>query len=153
VNYRAKLWAPDAARPVLTGLASRSDILTAGAAEACLLAGDPAASGPGLAKALAGLGPAEVIVRDGSRGCVALIDGLYRELPAPSVPVIDQIGAGDAFAAGYLADRLAGQPAETRLRTAIAAGAYSVAVPGDCEGLPHRDELAALGVLGEDADR
>lgn len=153
VNYRAKLWAPDAARQVLTELAACADILMAGPAEASLLVGERNANRRELAKALASLGPAEVIVRDGSRGCIALIDGVQHELPAPSVPVIDQIGAGDAFAAGYLADRLAGQPADIRLQTAIAAGAYSVAVPGDCEGLPRRHELAALGALGQEAER
>ena len=72
--------------------------------------------------AAARLGPAKVIVRVGSRGWFALLDGAYRELPAPCVLAIDQIGAGDLLAAGYLADRLAGQPAETRLRTAVAVG-------------------------------
>ncbi len=154
VNYRAKLWTPAVAGPVLTGLAARADILMAGVAEVRLLLGGRAAeTGRELLQAVAGLGPSEVIIKDGARGCMALIDGIYRELPALSVPVVDQVGAGDAFAAGYLAERLAGQPAEVRLRTAIAAGAFAVAVPGDCEGLPRRHELAALGIPRDDADR
>ena len=63
------------------------------------------------------------------------------------------MGAGDAFAAGYLADRLAEELPQTRLRTAITAGAFAVGVPGDCEGLPSRHELAALGGQLEDAIR
>jgi 2-dehydro-3-deoxygluconokinase len=154
VNYRAKLWAADVARPVLTRLATQAGILMAGAEEARLLLdkGNPA-PGRELAEALAELGPAEVIVKDGARGCSALIDGTCHQVQALAVPVVDQVGAGDAFAAGYLADRLAGQPAETRLRTAIAMGAYAVAVSGDCEGLPRRDELAALEAPWEDAER
>jgi 2-dehydro-3-deoxygluconokinase len=31
-----------------------------------------------------------------------------------------------------------------RLATAIAAGAFAVTVPGDCEGLPTRADLTAL---------
>ena len=59
---------------------------------------------------------------------------------------VDTVGAGDAFVAGYLAERLAGAKAEQRLQTAIAMGAYAVTVPGDCEGLPTRAELGALSI-------
>jgi len=99
------------------------------------------------------LGPSEVILKDGPRGCAALIDGVDFRLPAVSVFVVDPVGAGDAFAAGYLAERLVGEPPEVRLRTAIMAGGFAVSVPGDCEGLPRRDELIALGRQLEDAIR
>ena len=102
---------------------------------------------------LAALGPDEVIVKDGARGCVALINGASFTLPALTVPVVDPVGAGDAFAAGYLADWLVGEPPEARLRTAMTAGAFAVAVPGDCEGLPRRHDLATLGTPREDAVR
>jgi 2-dehydro-3-deoxygluconokinase len=154
VNYRAKLWEPAMARPVLRALAERSDILMAGPDEARLLLGDADAEDEhALLQRLAALGPSEVIVRDGPRGCSALIDGADFRLPAPRVLVVDPVGAGDAFAAGYLADRLAGELPEVRLRTAIMAGAFAVGVPGDCEGLPRRHELVALGGQLEDAIR
>ena len=53
-----------------------------------------------------GLGCAEVIVKDGARGCV-LPDG---EILAPGerLQPVDTSGAGDAFNAGYLAARLGG---------------------------------------------
>jgi 2-dehydro-3-deoxygluconokinase len=154
VNYRAKLWEPAAAGPVLRALAARADILMAGPDEARLLLGDEqAAVGPAMLRRLAALGPHEVIVKDGARACAALIDGASFALPALSVPVVDPVGAGDAFAAGYLADRLAGESAEARLRTAITVGAFAVAVRGDCERLPRRHDLAALGTRREDAVR
>ncbi|MEV6495417.1 PfkB family carbohydrate kinase, partial [Actinoplanes sp. NPDC051633] len=140
VNYRAKLWSRFDAAPVLRDLASRADLVFAGPDEAALFVGDeePLAG-------LARLGPAEVVVKDGARGCTALIEGSRYALPAPAVTVVDPVGAGDAFVAGYLADRMAGAPPEARLRTAIAVGAFSVTVPGDCEGLPRREDLAAGG--------
>jgi 2-dehydro-3-deoxygluconokinase len=46
---------------------------------------------------------------------------------------------------------MAGADPAARLKTAIAAGAFAVTVPGDCEGLPDRDELAAL--TGDDLRR
>ena len=146
VNYRSKLWSRADAAPVLRDLVSRADIVFAGPDEAAIFidGSDPAAG-------LAGLGPSEVVVKDGARGCVALIDGERLTLPALPVTAIDPVGAGDAFVAGYLADRLAGAGAGQRLRTAIAAGAFAVTVPGDCEGLPDRAELAAL--TGGDINR
>ena len=139
VNYRAKLWSRFEAASVLRDLVTRADIVFAGPDEAALFVDDDDPI-DGLAK----LGPAEVIVKDGGRGCHALIDGLRHEVPALPVTVVDPVGAGDAFVAGYLADRLAGAGAGQCLRTAIAAGAFAVTVPGDCEGLPDRAELAAL---------
>jgi 2-dehydro-3-deoxygluconokinase len=139
VNYRSKLWSRFDAAPVLRDLVSMADIVFAGPDEAGLFVdGDDHLAG------LAKLGPTEVIVKDGGRGCVALINGERHEVPALAVTVVDPIGAGDAFVGGYLADRLAGAPAGQCLRTAIAAGAFAVTVPGDCEGLPDRAELAAL---------
>ncbi|WP_239082064.1 sugar kinase [Actinoplanes teichomyceticus] len=146
VNYRSKLWSRFDAAPVLRDLVARADIVFAGPDEAAVFldAADPVG-------ALAGLGPAEVIVKDGARGCVAAIGGERLTVPALPVTAIDPVGAGDAFVAGYLAERLAGAPPAQRLRTAIAAGAFAVTVPGDCEGAPTRADLAAL--TGGDINR
>jgi 2-dehydro-3-deoxygluconokinase len=146
VNYRAKLWSRFDAAPVLRDLVSRADLVFAGPEEAALFVdrSDPLAG-------LAELGPAEVIVKDGGRGCEAQIDGKRYAVPALPVTVVDPVGAGDAFVAGYLADRLLGATPEARLATAIATGAFAVTVPGDCEGLPDRAELAAL--TGGDVNR
>ena len=59
--------------------------------------------------------------------------------------MLDPVGAGDAFVAGYLAERLAGADPGRRLGLAIAAGAFAVTVPGDCEGLPTRADLDLTG--------
>lgn len=138
VNYRSRLWKADEARPVLADLASRADILFAGEDEAELLTGsrDPAV--------LAGLGPSEVVVKRGALGCVALCDGEALTCAARRVLAIDPVGAGDAFAAGYLADRLIGRAPADALRTAVTTGAFAVTQHGDWEGLPRRSELTLL---------
>jgi 2-dehydro-3-deoxygluconokinase len=140
VNYRAKLWSRFDAAPVLRELVTRADLVFAGPDEAALIAG----SADGVLDELAKLGPAEVVLKDGARGCTALIDGTRHEVPALPVTVVDPVGAGDAFVAGYLADREAGADPARRLATATAAGAFQVTVPGDCEGLPTRADLASL---------
>jgi fructokinase len=49
-------------------------------------------------------GPAVVLVTDGAQGVHAIVDGevLLHE-PAPTVDVVDTVGAGDTFTAGFLA--------------------------------------------------
>jgi 2-dehydro-3-deoxygluconokinase len=63
--------------------------------------------------------------------------------------VVDPVGAGDAFGAGYLSGLCRGLDAEERLGLATTAGAFAVSVPGDWEGLP---SLADLALLDQDPD-
>lgn len=53
-------------------------------------------------------------------------DGVRVMLPAPVVTVLDSTGAGDAFAAGFIAAHLAGDDETTALGKGIAAGARAV---------------------------
>jgi 2-dehydro-3-deoxygluconokinase len=143
LNYRSALWPPEEAAAVCRDLAARADLVFAGDDEAELLglAGDPA----DLARGLADLGAGHAVVKLGERGAVAAVDGRVHAVEALPVHAVDPVGAGDAFVAGYLAETLAGRPVPERLATAAACGAFAVTVPGDWEGLPSRDELAALG--------
>ena len=69
----------------------------------------------------------EVIVTSGEEGAEVL--GLAKS-PAFEVEVIDSTGAGDAFAAKYLAQRLAGLEVVDALRDANAFAAQAVTKPG-----------------------
>ncbi|NVI93188.1 sugar kinase [Actinomadura sp. BRA 177] len=142
VNYRAALWTPAEAGECLHNLVKRADLVFATEEEARLIVpgDDPA----GLATALAALGPRDVLVKRGAAGVVASCEGRLHVLPAHRVPVIDPVGAGDAFAAGYLAEFVRERPIAERLATATAAGAYAVTVRGDWEGLPSRADLDLL---------
>jgi len=53
-------------------------------------------------------------------------DGIRIEAPAPVVSVIDSTGAGDAFAAGFIAATLSGENEANALARGIAAGAKAV---------------------------
>lgn len=141
VNYRSKLWSAEQARRALTELAARVDVLFAGVTEAQLLLDTTEQRPDELARALACLGPTEVIIKAGAAGCVAYgCGGTLSQRAVPAV-VVDPVGAGDAFVAGFLAERLAGEDLAQQLRTATAMGSYAVSVPGDCELLPTRGEL------------
>ena len=141
VNYRSKLWGTQEARELVEEILPDVYLLLAGDEEArALWDRDDEA----LVRELASKGPQEVVLKTGSAGSLALVDDEILEHPAFEVPEVDPVGAGDAFAAGYLAGHLWGLPAEERLRVANAMGALSVATLGDYEGLPDEDELRAF---------
>ncbi|CAM5389129.1 sugar kinase [Streptomyces aurantiogriseus] len=143
VNFRSRLWSETEARAILLPLLRRSDLVFAGPHEAALVV--PGADGPEeLAKGICDLGPGGAVIKLGAEGAYALLDGLSHRQPAIPVRVHDSVGAGDAFAAGYLAELLAGEPPERRLRTAALLGAFAVSTAGDWEGLPRRAELELL---------
>jgi 2-dehydro-3-deoxygluconokinase len=73
-----------------------------------------------------------------------MVDGEHLTSPGFPARQVDPIGAGDAFAAGYLAASLWDLPPAERLRTANAMGAFCVQNLGDYEGLPSRRELTAF---------
>ncbi|GAA3447470.1 sugar kinase [Planomonospora venezuelensis] len=142
VNYRRGLWTPAEAASVLRGLVAAADVLFVTEAEARLLVegDDP----EGLASALAALGPRHVLVKLGARGAVELSDGEVRRAAPYPVTELDPVGAGDAFAAGWLTGWLDEAAPERRLSTACAAGAFAVTASGDWESLPRRADLALL---------
>lgn len=139
VNHRGKLWPADEARPSYEKVLAEADIVFASDEEARMLR--PGADPATLAQRLADAGPAEAVVTLGADGAVASIDRAVYEVPAEPITAVDAVGAGDAFAAGYLAERLAGAAPELRLRTAAVVGAFACLHPGDWQGSPRRDEL------------
>ncbi|MCE6994997.1 sugar kinase [Saccharothrix sp. S26] len=131
VNWRPALWGP-AGPDVLRGLAAKADIVLVGDDEAEALWGvaEPAAVREVLPE------PGTLVVKQGAAGATVLEAGAAPVFePALAVDVVEPVGAGDAFAAGYLAAHLAGEPAARRLRSGhlAAAGALctlsDVAVP------------------------
>jgi sugar/nucleoside kinase (ribokinase family) len=71
------------------------------------------------AKALAALGPPEVVVTFGSDGSLVVADGHVTEVRARHVDV-DPTGSGDAFAAAYLVSRSRGHVPAAAARRATA---------------------------------
>jgi 2-dehydro-3-deoxygluconokinase len=142
LNFRRALWTEAEAAPAMTAAVRQADVVFAGAEEAAIVAGT--AEPLDAALALEALGPRQVLIKLGGAGCLARIDGATHELPAPPVTVLDTVGAGDAFVAGYLAELIGGAAPARRLATAVAAGAWAVTVAGDWEGMPDRRALALL---------
>ncbi len=117
VNYRPQLWAgPEQAAAELVPLAQAADIVFIGDDEARWLLGtdDPAE----VADLLLRREDQELVLKGGEGAAMLLTqDGDPVAEPAHRVEVVDLTGAGDAFAAGYLAARLWGWSPRARLRT------------------------------------
>ncbi|MET0967441.1 MAG: sugar kinase [Nakamurella sp.] len=150
VNYRATLWSAEQAAPVLARIAAAVDLIFAGPEEAALLLGWQPTGGPAtvhdgeqLARGLAKLGPATVVVKLGSLGAVGLSADTVHHAPASPITVIDAVGAGDAFVAGYLSELVTGGSVVECLDMGNTLGGAVCQQPGDWEGLPTRDELIA----------
>ncbi|MBT2522524.1 sugar kinase [Arthrobacter sp. ISL-28] len=116
VNYRPALWSVDVAGPRLLELAGMATVVLVGLDEAetlwgCSTADEVSTLLPG---------PRHVVVKDSATEAVEFIrvqnqpERLCR-VPAHRVDVVEPVGAGDAFAAGYLAGLLRGDRPEGRL--------------------------------------
>ena len=58
--------------------------------------------------------------------------------------MVDTVGAGDAFVAGFLAGGSAATSMAECVRVATAAGAFACMGTGDWESMPRADDLALL---------
>ncbi|HKT57892.1 MAG TPA: sugar kinase, partial [Microbacterium sp.] len=115
VNHRASLWEPGVAAPTLLALARRADLVFVGLDEAEGLWGtaDPDAVRELIPR------PTMLVVKDGDVGATEFHRFATADVRsfAPAIPteVVEAVGAGDAFAAGYLAAHLQGADAGERL--------------------------------------
>ncbi|WP_091675793.1 sugar kinase [Amycolatopsis marina] len=139
VNWRPALW-PGRDGALLAELAALADIVLVGddEAEAVWGTGDV-----GRLRALLPQ-PSTVVVKHGERGATLLEHGRDAVFePALRVRVVEPVGAGDAFAAGFLAATLRGATPRFRLRQGHLQAASTLLTQDDV-GLP-----LPPGVVGE----
>ena len=156
INLRRRLWSEEVAARVLRELAAGVDVVLGSVDELALIAdARPSAPPEDLVTAIVRLGPTTAVAKLGADGALGLEAGGLPVLSAgvPVSRIVDPIGAGDAFCAGFIAGRLDGADLATALRMANACGALAVAADGDQAGLPDRDELARLLAGGPDTLR
>jgi 2-dehydro-3-deoxygluconokinase len=143
VNHRPALW-PDAATAAgaLLPLARNADVVFIGDDEADVLFGT--ADQAALATLVLRHDRQELVLKRGVSGAAVITAyGTVTESALPA-EVVDVTGAGDAFAAGYLAGRLRGWAARDRLRLGHLMGSRVVAV---LEDVPPPFPPAALAGL------
>jgi 2-dehydro-3-deoxygluconokinase len=143
VNYRQAIWSRHEARSVLRSVLDHVDIVFGGDDELALLCAEPAADA---ARTILAGNPTTVVSKQGAAGATAFDASGAHSVPAVPTTVVDPVGAGDAFVAGYLSGVLDGASVPECLDRAARCGAFCVAVPGDWEGLPRREELDMLSL-------
>ncbi|MBN2219755.1 MAG: sugar kinase [Kosmotogaceae bacterium] len=120
---------------VLEPFVRKADILFTGAGDMAMLFGND--SEVAREKIIEMAESAHIIVfKKGSDGVEALVSGKRYSMPSYKVPVIDELGAGDACDGAFLASYLQGKSIEDSLRYANVAGAITVSLKGDIEPLP-----------------
>ncbi|MGG1572185.1 sugar kinase [Fictibacillus sp. NRS-1165] len=139
-NIRLKLWSKEEAKETLVEIASRSDIVLPGIEEGTLMTGR--SQPEEVARNLLRNGSKAAVVKLGAEGAYydngnerGYIEGFHVS------HVVDPIGAGDGFAAGFLSGLLRGWTYEEAVKLGNRVGAYAVTVSGDVEGYPYFDQL------------
>jgi 2-dehydro-3-deoxygluconokinase len=132
VNYRPTLWDADRAGETLLPLARRADVVLTGRDEAETLWG---AATPDDIRALLP-GVRCLVVKDAEHGATCYEGEERTFVPALKIDVVEPVGAGDAFAAGFLSGLICGRPARDRLRLGHIAAAAALGCVGDLAVLP-----------------
>ncbi|MBB5173836.1 sugar kinase [Texcoconibacillus texcoconensis] len=144
-NLRLKLWKDkEEAASVLNSIAARSDFILTGQSEGYQLTGthDPEE----IAAFYKQKSPqATVIVKLGADGAYYSYGSENGYVPGfPVSKVVDPIGAGDSFCAGFISAQLDGSDIHESIKKGNAAGAVTVQISGDMEGFPRPSELEQM---------
>lgn len=131
VNYRPALWPVEEAAATLRPLADRADVVLVGRDEAETLWGtataeEVAALFPGAGRVVVKDGDVEAVEADRTGDAEVVT-----RVPARRVEVVEPVGAGDAFGAGYLIALLRGDGAEDRLAMGHSLAGWVLASPHD----------------------
>lgn len=138
-NIRPKLWSEQEARSAIMELMGLVDVALPGLSEGQLLTGE--AHPEGIAGSLHARGVSTVVVKLGAEGAFFSGDGGSGYTAAvPVERVVDPVGAGDAFDAGFLAGRLRGYGIHGAVELGHRVASRVLCFEGDIEGLPTWEE-------------
>lgn len=139
VNHRVSLWGERDASAELLALAQASDIVFVGRDEA------EALWGVSTAEDIRRLidRPQSLVVKNGGIEATSFTAEGVTHVDALSVEVLELIGAGDAFAAGWLSGLLRGVDARSRLRLGHLIAMRVLASPTDSAPMPEEAEIEA----------
>jgi 2-dehydro-3-deoxygluconokinase len=153
LNYRATLWSPAEARGFVESVLPAARHVFMGEAEARTVFG---LNGPVEAslETLARLAPkATIALLQGQEGSTALVDGrTWRPTRTHTVQVVDPVGAGDAYVAGFLWATLGGRGPQEAVDAGAAVAALKCSTWGDVALIDARD-VADLLAGGADIRR
>ncbi|PRO86895.1 2-dehydro-3-deoxygluconokinase [Lactiplantibacillus pentosus] len=143
-NLRPTLWSDtETMVRTINGLAAQADVILPGIHEGEVLVGsrDPETIADFFLNN--GKYTKTVVVKVGPHGAfIKTKDGQVFDVPGYKVAkVVDTVGAGDGFAAGFITGQLEGLSVEESAKRGNAVGAFGVQSPGDNDGYPNPAEL------------
>lgn len=150
-NIRRKLWSEERAKNVLEPLLALSDIVLLGIDEAELLLG--VSTPPEIVSALRKRDVRWIGIKQGEKGAYVADQNSEISISPYPVTVVDTIGAGDAFNAGFLAGLLENKAIEICGKMGALMGALAVSSYGDFEGLPNRSSFDSIFDNKQEASR
>jgi len=137
LDWREVLWENVREYPELVWeAASYATVVVGGAAEFIAAALDP--------RDLLKRGPKAVVVKRGAQGASVIDSRGSRDIPGLPVPVVNGLGAGDAFGAALGAALLQGLGTDDAVRRANAAGAIVASRLSCSTAMPRTSEIDAL---------
>lgn len=144
VNLRLENWGwEEGFRDTITAAIERSDIVLGGAVdEICPLVGS---DDPPSAVAELAAGGRTVVGRLGAGGAIAHDGDRSYAAGGFDVEVVDTVGAGDAFDAGFIAARLRREPLDRALRYANGVAALTIGRQGARSTPGHDDVMRFVG--------
>ncbi|RFB12640.1 sugar kinase [Bacillus sp. HNG] len=143
-NIRLKLWSKEEAYGILNDIAAQSDIVLPGLEEGMILTGKKQPTE--IASSFLEKGVETVVVKLGDNGAYYATKTVEGFVPGYTVTqIVDPIGAGDGFAAGFLSGLLRGWSLEKAVRLGNRVGAFALTTAGDVEGYPFWSQIRQDG--------
>jgi 5-dehydro-2-deoxygluconokinase len=137
LDWRDMLWEDVREYPELAWRAAEfASVVVGGASEFVAAALDP--------RDLLKRGPKLVVVKRGADGATIVDARGSRDVPGVAVPVVNGLGAGDAFGAALGAALIGGRDADEAVRRANAAGAIVASRLSCSTAMPRADEIDGL---------
>lgn len=150
-NIRFKLWPKEEAKEVILDIAAHADYILTGLSEAEFLLGTTNESD--ICNILTKNEGQVIVIKKGASSTLFSINGKSTEVPTvPVSGIVDPVGAGDAFAAGFIHGLLTNQSLERSVYFGNLLGACVIQQFGDIEGLPNREEFEMLCQSNEQVD-
>jgi 2-dehydro-3-deoxygluconokinase len=148
-NVRLKLWDLEEAKETLLPIIKQSDIFFPGKDELKMLLGLETLEE--IEKFAINWKIPAMVVKDGAKGAWLIENGHTEFIKSFKIDhVIDEVGAGDAFAAGFLHGYLNGKTRIESVEYGHALAAFAISTEGDTDGLPTQKELQSF--LKEDSE-
>jgi 2-dehydro-3-deoxygluconokinase len=146
VNYRSKLWSPEAAQRGCETLLGIADIVFIPERDLATIYGCPTNDISAAIDSFARRCPqATVVVTRGGQGAAArTASGVVHLQPALMAEEVERLGGGDAFSAGYLYGLLTSADVAQALRWGVAVAALKYTIPSDLPLIDHREVRALV---------